>query len=117
MAAIDVYAGDGEQADDGDVQAPARAPHGQGNRSNARLVRCSTQDQALAAQLRASGGAEPYPPQGSQRAAREQAFGKHRVSCRILASRSGGMADAADSKSVGRKAVKVRLLSPAPIFR
>jgi hypothetical protein len=30
-------------------------------------------------------------------------------------SRSGGMADAADSKSVGRKPVKVRLLSPAPI--
>ena len=29
-------------------------------------------------------------------------------------SRSGGMADAADSKSVGRKPVKVRLLSPAP---
>ena len=29
--------------------------------------------------------------------------------------RSGGMADAADSKSVGRKPVKVRLLSPAPI--
>ena len=28
-------------------------------------------------------------------------------------SRSGGMADAADSKSVGRKPVKVRLLSPA----
>ena len=26
------------------------------------------------------------------------------------------MADAADSKSVGRKAVKVRLLSPAPTF-
>src|SRR5580704_16600199 len=33
-------------------------------------------------------------------------------------SRSGGMADAADSKSVGRKPVKVRLLSPAvlPFF-
>jgi hypothetical protein len=32
--------------------------------------------------------------------------------------RSGGMADAADSKSVGRKPVKVRLLSPAvlPFF-
>lgn len=29
--------------------------------------------------------------------------------------RSGGMADAADSKSVGRKPVKVRLLSPAPL--
>jgi hypothetical protein len=26
------------------------------------------------------------------------------------------MADAADSKSVGRKAVKVRLLSPAPLL-
>src|SRR4029077_19087313 len=50
-----------------------------------------------------------------QRAAREQAFGKRRVSCRILASRSGGMADAADSKSVRRNAVKVRLISPAPI--
>jgi hypothetical protein len=32
-------------------------------------------------------------------------------------SRSGGMADAADSKSVGRKPVKVRLLSPAPSAR
>jgi hypothetical protein len=31
-----------------------------------------------------------------------------------LKRRSGGMADAADSKSVGRKPVKVRLLSPAP---
>src|ERR1035437_1917886 len=46
----------------------------------------------------------------------EQAFGRRRVSCRIYASRSGGMADAADSKSVGRKAVWVRLPPPAPIF-
>ena len=40
--------------------------------------------------------------QFSQRASGEQAFGKRRVSCRILASRSGGMADAADSKFKSR---------------
>jgi hypothetical protein len=36
-----------------------------------------------------------------------------RVNLTILC-RSGGMADAADSKSADRKVVKVRLLSPAP---
>src|SRR5882757_2296728 len=41
------------------------------------------------------------------------------VACRVesRASRSGGMADAADSKSVGRKAVWVRLPPPAPFLR
>src|ERR1700674_2841014 len=38
--------------------------------------------------------------------------------CRVESKtrRSGGMADAADSKSVGRKAVWVRLPPPAPYF-
>ena len=40
------------------------------------------------------------------------------AACRVESRtrRSGGMADAADSKSVGRKAVWVRLPPPAPTF-
>src|SRR5689334_11129298 len=56
----------------------------------------------------------PHVSQCNQGAAGGQAFGKRLTSCRIVASRSGGMADAADSKSVGRKAVWVRLPPPAP---
>ncbi len=68
---------------------------------------------ALIGDRKLNNRANPHASQSNHGAASEQAFGKRRVSCRISASRSGGMADAADSKSVGRKAVWVRLPPPA----